>query len=129
LSNEESAAFHFKVLAEDNDAVNPQVFQVTPAPGEYVPNFGPEVFKSVLFGQQSVRKFREEAFNVVNIYLACLRLGNVKTDILITLNTPVSINPRSSSAVAPEHVNPALSQEIFTHALKTLKLKDWNLFG
>jgi len=128
VSNEESAVFHFKVLAEDNDAVNPQVFQVNPAPPEFVPHFGPEVFKLVLFGQQSVRKFREDALNVVNIYLACLRLANAKTDVLITMNTPVIINPASSSSVTPE-LNPALSQEIFVHVLKTFKLKDWSLFG
>jgi len=130
-TNQDSATFHFNSLAHDNDARNSQILQVGEAPPDAVPSLGGNAYKSLLYGRQHVTKFRETAENVVDIYLCCLRLHDVQTDMVITLNSPVAVNPASSSSAATPQaeIHPALSQNIFAHFLRTLKINDWTLFG
>jgi len=133
VPDKDSAAFHYNTLAEDN-GVRPgeaRVVQISDAPADLCSNFDPTLYKSVLFGQQKVAKFKETAENLVKIYMCLIRLQEQSTDLLITLNEPIVIDPNSSSAatVDPQPVNPALTQQVFTHALKTLKIRDLTLFG
>eukprot|EP01111_Echinosteliopsis_oligospora_P010330 TRINITY_DN3190_c0_g1_i1.p1 TRINITY_DN3190_c0_g1~~TRINITY_DN3190_c0_g1_i1.p1 ORF type:complete len:200 (-),score=50.31 TRINITY_DN3190_c0_g1_i1:89-688(-) len=132
ITDQESITFHFNTLAEDADAQDPVIFQVTsPLPDSFMPSFtGPTSYKSVLFGQQKISKFREAAKNTVNIYMCCLRLNNVTTDVLITFNDPIVLDPSSSSSAASQHQqNPALTQEVFSQAIKSLRVINWQLFG
>lgn len=61
-------------------------------------------FKSLCYGNQTVSKFREadESANVITVFVCCLRFPALSTDIVISLNSPVYINPASCSA---EEVN------------------------
>eukprot|EP00026_Physarum_polycephalum_P016509 Phypoly_transcript_17428.p1 GENE.Phypoly_transcript_17428~~Phypoly_transcript_17428.p1 ORF type:complete len:211 (+),score=44.02 Phypoly_transcript_17428:57-689(+) len=132
VPDKESAAFHYNTLAEDN-GVRPgesRVIQTSEAPADLLPHFDPAVYKSILYGQQKVAKFKETAENLVNIYMCLIRLQEQSTDLMITLNEPIAIDPNSSSApVVEQPTNPALTQQVFTHALKTLFIKDLSLFG
>jgi len=132
VSHEESAAHHFKELARDNDAMNDSVVIHNERLGrDDVPNLGDDVFKAVLVGQQRISKFNETAKNVITIFLATIRLANVKTDVSITFNVPVQISAASSSA---SNVGPLSSQQMNSLAvlkalLKSFAVRDWSLFA
>lgn len=72
-------------------------------------------------------KFREHAHNVVFVYLAVIRIPEVQTDILISMNTPEYIDHLSSSAGAV----PVASEETlatFHEVLASFQILDWSLF-
>ncbi|GJP45580.1 hypothetical protein CLOM_g12584 [Closterium sp. NIES-68] len=85
-----------------------------------------------------------EALNVVRVYLANIRLRNVHTDVLITVNEPLFISDRSESAAAAgaAGVTQAAVQEasagvlgataggqVFQRLLSSFQVNDWGLFG
>lgn len=88
----------------------------------------------LLHGTQKVAKFNEAqnlAYNVVEIMMAVVRLENVQTDIVISINAPIAVAPGSSetnpipaSAEAIQHVQQELMQ-----VLAGLQVVDWGLFG
>ncbi|CAE7720544.1 rangrf [Symbiodinium sp. CCMP2592] len=78
-------------------------------------------------GEQTVAKFREDRGNRVRIHAAAIRLPDVSTDILITLNDPVHVDPDSSSAEAPVPSEPA--EDVFRMLLRSFRITDWGLFG
>jgi len=132
VPNEESAAHHFKELARDNDALHEHsILKIERLGRDDLPNFGDEVYKSVVVGQQRVSKFKEHAKNIVTIFLATIRLANVTTDVVITLNEPVQISGESSSAanVEPLSAQQVNSLTIFKVLLKTLQVRNWDLFA
>lgn len=81
-------------------------------------------------------KFNEAARNTVAVYMTLIRLPDHETDILITLNEPVTISAESSSAraVIPNALTtqtPLTSSaaEVVRTALLTLRVNDWSLFN
>lgn len=76
--------------------------------------------------EQSVSKFNESVANRVRVHLCAIRLAAQDTDILITLNDPVEIDPQSSSAEAPVMQG---SEALFARILKSFNIVDWDLFG
>ncbi|KAJ0988327.1 hypothetical protein J5N97_006683 [Dioscorea zingiberensis] len=94
---------------------------------------------STAIAKMAISKSRQgrEAQNIVRVYLANLRLKEVGTDVLITGNEPVLINPLSESAatVAAGLAVPATLAgcmpvaEVFNLAVTSFKVHDWNLFG
>jgi len=153
-SNEESALHHFKEIARDNDALSEySVLKIERLGKDDMPNFGyatlgtrsnklltrhvifnsDDVFKSVLVGQQRIAKFNERAKNTVTIFLAVVRLANVTTDVIVTLNDPSQISPDSSSAesVSPSSLRPTFENTlaVLKVLLKSFDVKDWNLFA
>ncbi|CAN0923686.1 Probable ran guanine nucleotide release factor [Linum grandiflorum] len=94
---------------------------------------------STAVGQMAVSKGRQgrEAQNIVKVYLANVRLKEVRTDMLITAYEPVLINPSSESAsavgaglatsAAQSGVVPMA--DVFKCAVSSFKVYDWNLFG
>ena len=66
------------------------------------------------------------------VMLAVVRLEEVSSDVVITLNTPISINPRSSSAknspAGPKGAHERAPGDFATmlHSFQVLK---WGLFG
>ncbi|KAK4339282.1 hypothetical protein RND71_040744 [Anisodus tanguticus] len=90
-------------------------------------------------GQMAVSKGRQgrEAHNLIKVYLANIRLKEVRTEILITAYEPLVINPLSESAStvgAGVAVPAALSgvmpmAEVFKLAVSSFKVHDWSLFG
>eukprot|EP00005_Dracoamoeba_jomungandri_P006007 CAMPEP_0174262218 /NCGR_PEP_ID=MMETSP0439-20130205/12845_1 /TAXON_ID=0 /ORGANISM="Stereomyxa ramosa, Strain Chinc5" /LENGTH=194 /DNA_ID=CAMNT_0015346891 /DNA_START=208 /DNA_END=792 /DNA_ORIENTATION=- len=130
-SDEEAAKVHFEQLAEDNCAPSSSVLTLERIPQEHLPHFDQNVPKFFLLGQQDIAKFKEDAFNKVNIYMALIRLVGVGTDVLITLNEPVHVDSRSSSfqnisLASDKERNSALA--VFLQVLKSFEIKNWNLF-
>jgi hypothetical protein len=78
-----------------------------------------------------------EAQNVVQVYLANLRLKNVGTDVLVVAYEPILISPLSESAATVGAGLPAPAAqsgflpmaEVFKLAVSNFKVNDWNLFG
>ncbi|GJP45579.1 hypothetical protein CLOM_g12584 [Closterium sp. NIES-68] len=110
------------------------------------PHFEPSVVRSYAVGSMTVSKGRQgaEALNVVRVYLANIRLRNVHTDVLITVNEPLFISDRSESAAAAgaAGVTQAAVQEasagvlgataggqVFQRLLSSFQVNDWGLFG
>jgi hypothetical protein len=102
-----------------------------------------------LAGQQQVAKFREKtkaALNTVELFLAVIRLPQVATELLITVNVPLVIGPESSSHTAnPVQSSPDAQPTTTTtsHAsmhdlqigeahlrtlLSSININDWHLF-
>ncbi|CAI5499026.1 unnamed protein product [Closterium sp. Naga37s-1] len=117
-----------------------------PLPSADCPHVDASVFKSYAVGRMTVSKGQQgaEALNVVRVYLANLRLRNVHTDLLITVNEPLFISERSESAAAAgtAGVTQAAAQEasagvlgataggqVFQRLLASFKINDWGLFG
>ncbi|CAE8694399.1 unnamed protein product, partial [Polarella glacialis] len=78
-------------------------------------------------GEQTVAKFKEAVRNRVRIQMVVVRLPEQETDILITLNDPVSIDPESSSSIAP--VLHEGAEVAFARLVRSFRVVDWGLFG
>lgn len=64
--------------------------------------------------------------------LANVRLRSVGTDLLITMNTPLTVSTDSRAAannVQTSAAAAASAQAQFAHFLRSLHIKDWGLFG
>lgn len=64
----------------------------------------------------------------MRIYLAALRCPEVHTEILVTFYTPIAIDALSSSAGA-RMLDPDYSAGVFLQVLRSLRVRDWALFG
>lgn len=65
------------------------------------------------------------AYNTVEIRMAVIRLAQVETDLVISINAPVLVAPGSTdqattAANVEQHIEAILSQ---------LQVNDWSLFG
>jgi hypothetical protein len=66
------------------------------------------------------------------VLLANIRLRSVGTDVLITMNTPLTVSKDSRAAAANVQASAAVfaaAREDFVHLLRSLDIKDWRLFG
>ena len=99
---EKALRFHYTELAKANEAfeLTLEGFQ-TEAASILAPNLNPtkQTKVSLASGTQKVSKYKEEkdAANDVHVCLALVSIPEHETDVLVTLNTPLSINPKSSS--------------------------------
>lgn len=131
VSNESSAEFHFRELAKENDASDAcEIVNIRLLANEELPNLTrQEIYKALLLGRQHVAKFKESAKNVVEIYMAIIRIPSITTDILITFNVPTNVHPQSSSS---SNISNTAQQtepgKIFQEVLRTFKILDWGLF-
>jgi hypothetical protein len=85
-------------------------------------------------GLQNISKFRSEqgAENTVRVFLACIRIPQHRTDILISFNDPVRIHPSSSSARAIDGVAFQTKEDgaaLFERVLGSFNIVDFSLFG
>ncbi|CAJ1353534.1 unnamed protein product [Effrenium voratum] len=126
VADEEAMHFFLSDLAAFNDASEASILRSGPLAPEEVPHV-PGACAAKAVGEQIVAKFREDRRNRVQIHAAVLRLPQVSTDVLITLNDPVSIDPESSSADAPVPVESA--EAILAAVLRSFRIADWGLFG
>ncbi|KAI8137226.1 hypothetical protein BJV82DRAFT_583867 [Fennellomyces sp. T-0311] len=131
--DEAIARFHFEQLARDNDAVSAEIQNIQRAPAETTtPRLPPSTtIVHVLRGSQKVAKFDEAkkmAYNTVEIMMAVVRLEQVSTDLVISINAPVLVAPGSSDQ--QEAGTTILSvEEHMQQALHQLQVNDWSLFG
>uniref|UniRef100_A0A8C5MHX9 Ran guanine nucleotide release factor n=1 Tax=Leptobrachium leishanense TaxID=445787 RepID=A0A8C5MHX9_9ANUR len=99
MTDTEAARYHFEDVASGNSAEGrSEVLSVEPFPLAQL-SLTNCASAWALTGLQQVAKFNEEALNTVNIYLVLCRLPHYSTDLLVTFNDPIVIDPFSSSAV------------------------------
>ncbi|KAI8379625.1 uncharacterized protein BYT42DRAFT_496453 [Radiomyces spectabilis] len=131
--HEDAAKFHFQQLAEDNDALSYEVHSierlnpVTTAP--HLPSETTLVY--LLQGSQQVAKFneaKENAYNTVAITMMVIRLKQVTTDLVISMNAPVAVAPGSSEQPSTTNDLTAVAQDMMG-MISQLKIEDWGLFG
>ncbi|XP_036381178.1 ran guanine nucleotide release factor [Megalops cyprinoides] len=131
VEDSEAARYHFEDLAgsyEASSAGASVVGSVDPLPK---PQLSLQECSSawLLTGTQHISKFNEEAKNTVNIHLGLFRLPQFSTDILVTFNDPVQINPQSSSAGVDGVITAPWTVQDFHQLLQTLRLLDPGVFG
>lgn len=83
-------------------------------------------------GRQRVAKFREDgAENTVAVWIACVRFPGApaNADVVVSLNSPLQIDPRSSSAQTASALPSQDEARAVVHrALETLRVLDWSIF-
>ncbi|CAK7341229.1 unnamed protein product [Dovyalis caffra] len=137
VSDNGSAVWFLQDLANEQDA---QGFTLVEQSGVVeVPMGNVSVVITTAIGQMGISKGRQgrEAQNVVQVYLANLRLKNVGTDVLIVAYQPILISPLSESAATVGAGLPAPAvqsgflpmADVFKLAVSSFKVHDWNLFG
>lgn len=127
-----AAVFQFGSIAHDNEATTNEIDQPVPAPLDLESIRSYKGTLSQCSGLQSVAKFKEsaDAANIVRVHVACFRLDDVDTDLVISLNVPVAINAKSSTAETPTIVqNPADAAAVFSAIIETVNVLDFSLFG
>ncbi|XP_064642027.1 ran guanine nucleotide release factor-like [Lineus longissimus] len=122
---------HYGDIAGCNDAAtdeDTQILHVEQIPKDQV---GMSQCQSAWFiaGKQKVAKFHESVKNEVNIHMAVFRLQQYDSDILITFNDPVAINPDSSSHGAIPVSTQPWSIEQFRNSVMSLEIVNEELFG
>ncbi|XP_063059428.1 ran guanine nucleotide release factor [Engraulis encrasicolus] len=134
VDNEEAARYHFEDVAGSNKACEAGSSEVRCVQGLPKAELTLHQCSSawLLTGAQLVSKFNEEAKNTVNIHLCLFRLPQFSTDILVTFNDPVVINPLSSSkGTSPdaEMSSQPWTEQDFKAVLQSLQLLDPGVFG
>ncbi|KAF9978454.1 hypothetical protein BGZ73_002350 [Actinomortierella ambigua] len=154
-ADDQCAPFHFRQLAEDNDAEDSQILQVKRVPNAELPQWPADAKIYLLEGQQRVAKFNEaktrpapsaaaaaaaaaagavpvqDPHNLVEIRMAVVRLPHVTTDMVLTYNAPLVISDASSSKqVSHSHEGSVHEAEhLFRILAESLRVVDWTLFG
>ncbi|ORZ03191.1 hypothetical protein BCR43DRAFT_482893 [Syncephalastrum racemosum] len=132
--NEAIPTYHFQQLAEDNEAIAAEIDRVELRdPVLATPMLPPNTIVYVLQGKQQIAKFNEskvQASNTVEMVLAVVRLTQVQTDLVISINAPVAVASQSSEAidVSPPVTLTDVHNEMDA-LLRELQIKDWQLFG
>ncbi|OAY70768.1 ran guanine nucleotide release factor-like [Ananas comosus] len=140
VGDDRSAVWFLRDIAREQDAEETMVLEhsgTLELPG--LSCGGAPTIVTTAVGQLAISKGRQgrEAHNVVQVYLANLRLKEVSTDVLITAYEPIFINPLSESArtvgagptVPAEQSGFLPMAEVFKRAVTSFKVHDWNLFG
>ena len=137
---EGAAAWFFRDLAAVNDASVESGLShisrtVVLTGKEDLPSLnGPFAHASMCVGTQTVAKGRDgdDTRNDVDVVVVCVRLPQVRTDVLITVNRTTRVAPGSSADAprAEEKREEALSAAATaTRVAASLRIRDWNLFG
>lgn len=135
VADDRSAAFFFSDLAEASasslcEIESKGTFQMPSIPG---------IYASFAYGRMKVAKHRDaqDFANLLRVLLVNVRLPQKETDMLITCNIPQIVNPQSSTnagkqcpitSVVDEKDLPPLVA-MFEDAVRSMKIRDWNLFG
>lgn len=85
--------YFFNDLAKHNESLSTDIFVKQIAPrDEFMPHITPAFVRMACIGKQHVKKYRSQNANIDSVFiiLVVVRLRNVETDILITLNLPYS---------------------------------------
>ncbi|XP_073696867.1 ran guanine nucleotide release factor [Garra rufa] len=130
VQDADAVRYHFEDVAASNRAVENGSWEVRGV--EQVPQSDLSMHDCssawLLSGAQLVSKFNEEAKNTVDIHLCLFRLPQYTTDILVTFNNPVCINPLSSSAIENVAAIPWTLQD-FKGVLQSFRLLDPGVLG
>jgi Ran-interacting Mog1 protein len=139
VSDGGASRYHFMEIAHVNSADDEQHFRLDyeSALGALeLANFGKliddgKAYASIICGRLRVAKFREQARNTIGLYVAVIRLKNVATDVVLSFNDPIAIDPSSSSAMAAHIADQSESPgfELFKSLVQSFIITNWSLFG
>ena len=95
VSDEEAAKYHFNDLAQCNNAVSMEITStaIYGTNTSFLSCLPQATVKCVLTGTQKVSKFRDNCQNGIDevlIFLIVVRMPNIQTDLLISLNMPLT---------------------------------------
>lgn len=142
--------YHFEELARVNESFQSTILsEKLLMDDSFMPFIGPGFTRMALIGKQYVKKYHSPDAPVDEVYiiLVLIRLRNVGTDLLITLNIPVKDEIRalpldtwfsdvniltvgSPLESTYDTVYTALPPiNLFREVLHTFKINDWSLFG
>ncbi|KAM3927313.1 ran guanine nucleotide release factor [Leptodactylus fuscus] len=132
MSDQDAARYHFEDVAASNDAQGrAEVVSVEPLPLAQL-SFTTCSSAWALTGHQLVSKFNEQAQNTVTINMALFRIQQHATDLLVTFNDPISIDPASSSCSGADSSSwntSAWTLDDFHRLVCSLQLHDPGIFG
>ncbi|KAI7856574.1 hypothetical protein BDC45DRAFT_58810 [Circinella umbellata] len=131
--DETIAKLHFEQLARDNDAVSSEIVNLQRvSPETTTPRLPPSTtLVHILHGSQKVAKFDEAkkmAYNTVEIMMAIVRLEQVSTDLVISINAPVLIATGSSDEQQQQDTTIHDVEKHLQEVLSHLQVNDWSLF-
>ncbi|ETW02278.1 hypothetical protein H310_05827 [Aphanomyces invadans] len=129
VSGTATSEFYFHEIAESNNCApnDCTILQTLLATEQDIPGLATTAF--VTIGKQCVAKFKEASKNTMQLYVCCVRLPNVSTDLVISVTVPLQLHPSSSSSRdAPIATNADEGQLILKGLLRTLEVHDWGLF-
>eukprot|EP00873_Tetraselmis_striata_P002329 jgi/Tetstr1/422593/TSEL_013400.t1 len=134
VENNRCAHYFFEDLAVQNDAESSTMETVYTLNAAEVPNLPPHSVCACALGYQTIAKGRQpqDTSNYVQIILGVVRLPQVQSDIVISLNTPAYIHEKSASA---EHAGAGAktaylrAPDLFKQMLQSFKILDMGLFG
>ncbi|KAK9802854.1 hypothetical protein WJX73_008833 [Symbiochloris irregularis] len=134
VDDAESAEFLFRDYASEGEASSCTVQTCRRLDTGEIPLLPAGTDAFLATGVQRVAKQGDskELGNELQVLLAVVRLPQVNSDILITLNTPIYINPASRTAkhVAAGHqATHEHAPAEFAALLTTFTVLDWGLFG
>lgn len=154
-----AATHHFKLLANDNEAISYEIFKsITSKSGETDLNgIAPLIVESINLssnvkgikatgislsitsGTQKVPKYNHTSPDTVFIAVAVITLSDVDSDILISINIPIDIAPSnnkeenkllsSEPVVTTVSEASSISNTIMNEIVKSFKINNWSLFG
>ncbi|KAG0222179.1 hypothetical protein B0O80DRAFT_465151 [Mortierella sp. GBAus27b] len=143
-TDENCAAFHFRQLAEDNNAEDASEIQsVTLLNNAELPTWPADAKIYLLLGQQRVAKFNEDQRaqdpsdpslqqdprNLVQIMMVVVRLPRQETDIVITYNVALQISDASSSKQVSHEGDIHEAEAWFRNLITSFQVRNWGLFG
>ncbi|XP_056426050.1 ran guanine nucleotide release factor [Hyla sarda] len=129
MSDPDAARYHFEDIAASNDAQGrAEVVSVEPLPLAQL-SLTSCSSAWTLTGHQLVSKFNEQAQNTVTIHMALFRMQQYATDLLVTFNDPVAIDPASSSSSGSGNASPPWTIDDFHRLLCGFQLHDPGVFG
>lgn len=125
----------FKDLAEQNDAIDSTFDGALPSEDWSPPDIKHATTVLLSSGRQIVKKGRQQdpaAANDVQVLLAAIRLPQYKTDLVVSLNSPITIAQHSVAAADAGAGSKRLhdaAPDKFRTMLSTLHIRDYALFG
>ncbi|OLY84743.1 hypothetical protein AYI68_g1083 [Smittium mucronatum] len=115
INNFVDVRFHYNELGNDNESAGIEIITETQLPNIAGINRPHSAY--CLYGLQKASKFNEKDNLVqVSIFVILIRLFDVKTDFLVTLNCPNLSGP------------PEAKLEAIAQMASTFKIRDWDLF-
>ncbi|CAL8464048.1 g3583 [Coccomyxa elongata] len=134
VPDSDSAQHCFNDLASVSGAGMQQIESEAILSLQDIPGVPPDAYKAIVIGEQLVAKGRQatHAANRVQVILAIIRLKQVSSEVLITLNTPVFVSSSSAAAQdigAGEKAHHLMAPSLMRRVIATFKIIDYSLFG
>eukprot|EP00455_Lapot_gusevi_P053931 TRINITY_DN8520_c0_g1_i5.p1 TRINITY_DN8520_c0_g1~~TRINITY_DN8520_c0_g1_i5.p1 ORF type:complete len:184 (-),score=21.59 TRINITY_DN8520_c0_g1_i5:25-576(-) len=130
-SDEGCSRFYFEALAKDSEALEPTLSQSGALSCADLPNLENHIHKSFALGRMKISKGREssEAANLIEVYIAVIRLKEFSSDILLTINVPIQFSELSASCQGCEIASTESNRDLLRICLSSFKINNYSIFG